>query len=149
MHMRMNWQCLMHAPTISTFASHSTPTLSSSRVLNTTLVVRWWTQVILCRAIANSRMAQINGSGSSVPSTNNTITDLYIPYWPLFPNLNPSVIPHYVSLALLLYLAVASVYRLELHLIPFPLTISCHWNCLVITYRSNNVRLIEYSVGRR
>jgi len=123
----------MHVPAISTFASHSISTPSSSSVPKTTFVAGFLLRHgILCCVITNPRMARINSPGSSVPSTSTSTTDPYIPYRPLFPHLNPSVIPHArVPLRLTGIVALPlGCFRLApLHLVPFQLRISCHWNC--------------------
>ena len=122
------------------------------------------TRVILCRDIANPRMARINSSGSSVPSTNTATADHYSLYQPHFPHRNPSVIPHAcVPLCLTGSVALprSCPPSIALNCTSSP---SCSrsraigivslvhgrswWNIWVATYGSNDARLVKDSVGR-
>ena len=140
MRMRANWQRLIQAPALSTFAPHSISTPSSSGVLKTTLVVIWcWFTILLRHGWYHAALLRTWGRcewirpdplfPASIPPPPLTLTFPIDPFVPTttLPS-SPTLASHYVSLGLLLYLAVASVYCPKLHLIPFWLTISSHWN---------------------
>ena len=120
--MRANWQRLMHAPAVSTFVSGSISTPSSSSIPKDICGRAMLDRVLLRHGIrycviANPRKTWINSSFPTVTLPSS-----------------PTLTSHYISPELLLYLPVISVYSLELHLIPFPLSIWCRWNCFVSSW---------------